>query len=326
MNRRFAILCLHVAVALILGACNKPAAEAPAPAASEAAPPQVESERRTVQLRPDNIAKMGIAVSTAEAAQYAPETEGFGVILSHEPIAQAIAEAAVAEAAVRQSRAALTRSQRLAGTAGADSAESLEMAQRQASTDEAAAQLAARRLSSMLGQKLPWTESERRRILDDIASGRRKIVRATFPLGARTDGAPQRLRVSRLDAATAEEQWTARPVWAAPADMNVPGRSFFGLLPKSEAAEGERLTVWAESAGRAAGAWIPASAAIISEGRYWVYVERASGVYVRTPLDIGHPLRDGYLTERDIKPGDRIVSNGAGLLLARELNPSSAVD
>jgi len=320
MNRPLPIICLCITAALLLGACGKQESK------PEAAAPQPEPEPRTVKLNTDNIAKMGIAVTPAEAAQFVPETEGYGVVLSHEPIAQAIAEAAAAEAAMRQSHAALARSLRLAGTAGADSAESEELAQKQATTDEAAAQLAARKLSSMLGQKLPWADSDWRRMLDDIASGRRKVVRATFPLGARTDGALQRLRVSRLDAAAAEDQWTARPVWAAPADTNVPGRSYFALLPETEVAEGERLDVWAESVGHSAGAWIPASAAIISESRYWVYVERSTGVYVRTPFDIGHPLREGYLTERDIKPGDRVVSNGAGLLLARELNPSGAAD
>ncbi len=34
-------------------------------------------------------------------------------------------------------------------------------------------------------------------------------------------------------------------VWDAPADSNIPGRSYFALLKGADAGEGERLTVWA---------------------------------------------------------------------------------
>ena len=210
--------------------------------------------------------------------------------------------------------------------AGADTAEAQEIVLRQATTDQAAMQLAIRKLSSLLGQRLPWPQAEKMRVLDSIASGRRMVLKATFPLGAELGAAPQSLRVARLDAVRAEQQWSAQPVWPAPSDQNIPGRSFFALLPDLDVGEGERVAIWGQSGAPTAGAWIPAAAAVISQGRYWIYVEKSAGVYARVALNIAHPLRDGYVVASAIKPGDRVVAAGAGLLLAREMNPSGAAE
>jgi hypothetical protein len=141
---------------------------------------------------------------------------------------------------------------------------------------------------------------------------------------------PNALRVSRLDAATVGERWTARPVWNAPFDPSIPGRSFFATLQQTDVGEGERVLIWAagdnHSERAESGIVVPPTAVVVIDGKYWCFVEREPGVFSRAPVDISRPMPDGYFVGDGIKPGNLIVTSAAGLLLARQTNPSSEAE
>lgn len=323
----------------LLGACSK---QPPAADSAKAAPEKKaaageekgagekdEAGSGDVKLTPEEVAKLGIATTAAASVQFIPAKQGFGVVMSHDAIAQAVADVATAQAGVRQSRAVLARIARLAGTAGAESVEARESAARQAGVDTAALRLAEAKSSAIFGQRPPWAGHDDSKMLDELAAGRTKLLRVTFPLGVLKGAAPNSLRISRLDAATAGERWTARVVWDAPADSGVPGRSFFALLQHTDVGEGERLLIWAtgDSSERVeSGILVPPSAVVVTDGKYWCFVERQPGVFSRAPLDIGRPMADGYFVKDAIKPGDLIVTLGQGLLLARQTNPGSEAE
>jgi hypothetical protein len=300
----------------------------PAGEGQDAAREKDEAGSGEVKLTPEEVGKLGIATTAAAAVQFIPAKQGFGVVLSHDAIAQAVADVATAQAGVRQSQAVLARIARLAGTAGAESTEAHESAARQAAVDAAALRLAEAKSSAILGQRPPWAGHDDSKVLAELAEGRSKLLRVTFPLGA-LSAVPNSLRVARLDAATVGERWTARTVWDAPADSGIPGRSFFALLQHTDVGEGERLLVWATGAASEpteSGILVPPSAVVVSDGKFWCYVERQPGVFTRAPLDIGRPMADGYFVKDTIKPGDAIVTSAAGLLLARQSNPSSEAE
>jgi hypothetical protein len=337
MRRARMTLCLSglCAAFLLLDGCQKtaaPAADAPSAATShpdhsdDAAKPAAagEDSAEGVSLKPDEVEKMGITVTAAAATQHVPETTGFGVVTAHESIAQAVAELVSAAAVDRQSRAALARAQRLAGTPGAMPADALEAAERQATVDQAGMLLARRRLSSSFGQKPPWKDDVNSPLLRALADGETKLVRVTFPLGSLDSRMPERLQLAHLNAASSVKSWTATAIWGAPADATVPGRSFFVLLNGSDAGEGERLLVWAPTGSPESGVLVPAAAVVINGGKYWCYVERKAGVFVRTELDTSRPVADGYFVKDGVAVDDKIVTTSAGLLLARETNPSAA--
>lgn len=318
MNRAIAPIAVLGCGILALAACQKPA---PAEDAKASVPAAAAAEG--VTLTAEQVRKVGIATTPAKAADYAPETAGYGVVMAHDTVAVAVAELTTAQAAAGQSRAAAARAQRLAGTPGALSADAVEGATRQVDADTAALALAQRRLSAVIGAGPPGGLAAGP-VLQDLAGGTVKLLRATFPLGAPLPATPASLRVARLDAATG---WTVHPVWSAPADVTVPGRSFFALLKDSDAGEGERLLVWAPGTGPVQqGVTVPASAVVISDGRYWCYVEVKPGVYVRREVSTDRPVGGGYFVTEAVAAGDRVVSAGAGLLLARELNPSTEAD
>jgi hypothetical protein len=320
--------CVAWCVPLTLIGCQKTPATANAPAAEEpagkAAPGAAESEG--VSLKPEEVEKMGIATEAAKTVMHAPEATGFAVVLAHETFATAVAELETAAATQRQSRAALQRTRRLAGTAGAMPADTVEGLQRQAAVDEAALELSQRKLSSMLGQNFPWKNPIDSPQLRALASGDAKLVRISFSLGATGDVAPTSLRLAPINASQGGKSIETRWVWSAPADPNVPGRSYFAYLKPGNFGEGERLLAWVPIGAPESGVLVPASAAVINGGKYWCYVEEKPGQFVRNELDPSMATADGYFVKEGIEAGAKIVTVSAGQLLAREINPSTAAE
>lgn len=310
------------ALLLALSACQQaPPAE---PAAKEADGKEVAEEG--LVLDPKEVARLGIETTPAAASSFTPEGAGYALVIGREMLAQGVAEVATAEAAARQSRAALARVQGLAGTPGALPTETLETTQRQASADAVALSLAQRRLSVTIGDNPAWKSGASAQTLTALASGKLKLVRVTFPLGVVSGSAPRSLRLTPLDASAAARSWKAGGVWNAPADATVPGRSFFALLDSSEVGEGERLQAWASVGAATPGVLVPAAAVVISEGKYWCYIEREPGHFERVEVDGGRPVAEGYQVTKRVAAGDAIVTTAAGLLLARETNPSTEAE
>jgi len=337
MNNNFGFALLAaVASSLLLVGCHKaPATEAaaagpdPKAAAADAKDKGDEdkaaedkSGEEGVSLKPEEVEMMGIATTPAQAMQSAPEVQGFGVVLAHETIATAVAEVRTAIAAERQSHAALERTHRLAGTPGAMPAETQEAAERQSIADQAALELARQKLSSSFGLNPPWKNADNNAELRSLASGESKLVHVTFPLGLLGDTDPSNIRLTRIDSAQGGKSWPSKTVWHAPADATVPGRSYFAILKSNETAEGDHLLAWTAVGAPENGVLVPASAAIISNGKFYCYVEEKAGTFVRTEIDPGRPTAEGYFVKDGISAGARIVTHAAGQLLARETNPS----
>jgi len=275
-----------------------------------------------VSLKPEEVEAMGITTTEAQSIQNAPEVQGFAVVMAHETVAMAVAEVRTAIAAERQSRAALTRTNRLAGTPGAMPAETRETAERQAIADQTALELARQKLSSSFGLNPPWKKSDNSADLVALASGQSKLVHVTFPLGQLGDTDPHTIRLTRIDGLQGGKSWQSKAVWHAPADATVPGRSYFAILKEGDTGEGDHLLAWTPVGETQTGVLVPASAAVISAGKFYCYVEEKAGTFVRTEFDPGRPTAEGYFVSEGISAGDKIVTHAAGQLLARETNPS----
>ena len=314
---------LFVALAALC-ACHKTPPQAAAIAAdkSTGASPAAEGKDKDagegVSLTAEQVEKIGLKTEALKTVDYAEESAGYGAVVPHEAIAQAVADLSTAQAAEKQSRSALSRTQRLTGTPGAMSADVEEANARQLAVDTAALNLAKQRLSASFGQKPPWSGGENPALLHALADGSKQLVRVTFPLGALPGAVPKALSASRLGSDSTAQRWKLTSIWAAPADATVPGRSFFSVLNAGELGEGERIIAWAPIGAPQSGVLVPAEAAVISEGKYWCYIEAKPGTFVKTQIDIGKPFENGYVVTQGVKAGDLVVTRGASQLLAQE--------
>jgi hypothetical protein len=310
-------------LALPVASCRKQQTQEQEPATAANEKPAPESEG--VTLTSEEIEKAGIKTVTLEATNHAPETTGYAVVIAREAFAQAVADLTSAAAVERQSSAILARDRGLAGTPGAMPAEALEAAERQSTVDHAALMLAVRRLTATYGQNAPWKDNYNSPALGALARGEILLARVTFPLGALGSASPAKFHLTHLGSAVqGSKHIETVTVWRAPADATIPGQSFFAIIKGADASEGERLLAHAAVGAAENGVVIPFSAAIITAGRYWCYVEEKPGTFVRAEIDSATPTDDGYFVKEGIAPGAQVVTASAGLLLARETNPSTA--
>jgi len=302
----------------------KPAAHALAPALAAAALlAALGSGAAEVRLDAPTQQRIGIATVAVQAVQHRAEAQGLGQVMGLEALAQTDAELTGAEAAVRLSAAALERARGLYKAETSVSRQALEAAERQATTDQVQLALARRKSIATWGRGAPWpAAAQRAALLAKISAGASAIARATFP--AETPGACSgALRVEALDAQSGRESWNAASAWAAPADPAIPGRSCYLLVDGAQSlAPGQRVPVFMSVGPSEAGVVVPAAALIIAGGDTWLYVEEKSGTFVRRGVSLSAPAGEGYFTSA-VHPGERVVVQGAGALLARETGTGS---
>jgi hypothetical protein len=288
-------------------------------------------DKDTVVLPPEMAKRLGVITTPAQAVAFTPGAEGFGVVLGHDLIAQIAADIDTARAAARQSQATLVRAKQLANGPGALGVDTVENATKQTAADQASLTLAQRKLTATLGLKFPQHGIDPdEAVLTSLANGTFKLARVTFPPGALSGATPHELRLLPLESSSAEAAsgtsvWAANTIWEAPQDPTIPGRSLFALLRTADIPEGMRLQALPVSgSGTLQGVLVPASAVVVSEGQYWCYLRKGTDSFTRAPITVDRPLAQGYFVPADrVAPGTEIVTAAAGLLLARQTNPSS---
>jgi hypothetical protein len=328
MRRPYEVLMIAM---VLLGACarqagaDRAATANDAAAASTAAPAEA-SGTETVKLTAEAVDKLGIQTDIAKPADFIQEVAGYGSIVGHDTVAQAASELDTAQATAKLSESALARARRLDATPGAMSADAVDALAQKAVVDASALRLTRAKLTALYGMTPPWSKPQGSALLDQVADGRRKLLRAVFPLGALSGESPKYLRVRHLFANAAQNDWKLEQVWDAPADSTAPGRSFFALVKSPDAQEGERLQVWAPIGQAASGVVVPKAAAVMADGKFWCYLEKPVNTFTRVELDPQRISGDGYFIEEGVEPGDRIVTEAAGQLLAKETGTDEAAD
>jgi len=284
-----------------------------------------DSKADGLKLPQEQLEKLGVETQPAQATEYRVESIGYGVVLDHQSIAQAVADLQTAEATAQFSKASLQRVRQLHGTPGAMSADLEQTAEQKAAVDTAALTLTTEKLSTTWGMQPPWKSNARDSRVQSLAHGSTQLIRVTFPLGS-LQGTPEELHGGRVGSTRTEATSSMRPVWVAPADVTIPGRSFFAMLPAGTLAEGERLQVWAPTGQPTPGALIPTAALVLNGGKFWCYLEKEPGTLVRVEVDTSRPTSGGYVVTEGIKPGDKIAVTAASQLLAKEFGAREEPD
>lgn len=281
-----------------------------------------------VSLSAEEVKGLGIETAAARATTFQKEVTGYGIVTALDTIAQTDADYLAASAAATQSAAAASRVRSLGtGDEAAVSREVVEVAASKAAADQAALALARRKADAIFGIHAPWqSPAERTAIMARLASGKAALVHVTFPLGALGRTAPTKLKITRLGADA--QNWMTSKVWDAPSDPTFPGRGFYALVDGSDLAQNEHVIAAIPVGAPQNGIVVPAAALLMGEGQASVYVETGDNHFLRTRIDTGKQMADGYfvLPGTGITVGQKIVTSGAGLLLSHEINPSSGAE
>jgi hypothetical protein len=116
---------------------------------------------------------------------------------------------------------------------------------------------------------------------------------------------------------------------AATADPAAQGQSFVFRLRETRLGLRPGLAVTARIAvpgPRRQGIIIPSTAVVRLAGKSYVYVQTMANEFVRKEVTLDQPTDDGYLSTRTVEAGDRVVVQGAQLLLSEEFKSQIAGD
>jgi len=305
----------------------------------------VEGRAEGVALTPADRERLGIAVEELRPAERQGQTEGFATVVSAAALGEVDSDLAAARVASVASHAALARAEALYADQVSVSLAAVEAARRQAAADDAQVQRLERRLALEWGPRAggsPFAgEGSRRAWLDRLASGQAALARVQFPLGTALPSRAPTLHLENLTAADSRAAPTVRAIWPAPEDPALPGPAFFALVQGGALPQiGERLRATADLSHRQRGVTIPESAVVLSGGSAWCFVEIDGGPGARTGRFIRRPVAlaegfssdaagskpGGYFAASGFTAGEKVVVQGAGLLLAHEMGAAAGAD
>jgi len=261
-------------------------------------------------------------VQTVElaASRDAVKLEGVATILNPDTLLQLDADIRSANVAADFSRGQLERF----NLSTLLSRQMVETAKRQAGIDASQLKLLQARLQQTWGDEAPFLSTDtRQKLIAEISSGARAIVRFDFPdLAA---GQPRNVRVIPLRGGSETKVET---IWPAPSgNLAMPGVSFFGLIPAGPGLKaGDRARLIADNPDARSGVVIPNAAIVVFASQSWCYVETGAKKYERRPVSLDLPVDGGYLVRTGFEPGTRVVVRGASVLLSREAQPAEGDD
>lgn len=302
---------LAVAVMLAL-----PAGKGPADDESVAAAvPLAEPLRMDVATR----TRLGIATTPLAPASLAASVTGFARALDIGPLAAIDSEIRTARAAAATSAADAARLKELAGQDQSASARAVQLAVAQATADQVRVDLALRRVALEFGPGLArLNDGARADLISDVAAGKAALLRIDVP------GAPA-ITTIRVGDPPVPVTLLGR---AAAADPRVQGLALLAVLRGPEvrvAPAGRQLPALIGSSGREQGTIVPRSALIRQGGDVFVYVAIGDR-FARRPIEGGRPVSDGWFTSTGVRPGDLVVTRGAGTLFAAENGPADVAE
>lgn len=297
----------------------------------------VEEGAAVVNMSLKSQQQSGIATVELEEVKFRPALAAFGTVVGIEPLLELRARYLAARGEIDVIRAALTRSQRdyqrqaeLNRDDGNVSDRAVEAAQAQAAGDAArlrAAEASALNLRDMLLQQwseplATWaSEPQAPDPLQSLIERREVLLSVTLPDTAPAPDGSAMVEVAPVG--TAAKPQRARYVGpAAKSDGAFPGRSHFFRAPVAEFRTDMRLTVSLQ--GREAtqeGVVVPANAVVWFAGKAWVYEQEEDNKeeFVRRQIPTENEVGAGWFVAGRFEAGDRVVVEGAQLLLSEEM-------
>ncbi len=313
MRRRTLAAILAASLALGSGACSDRTPASRDDDTVPAAPTDGRPER--VALGADAAASAGIATAAAERAEASVEVDAFGRVLDPLPLVEALHARRAARAAATLARAELERVARLNRDDQNASTRDLESAR--AAADKAAADLATASARLTVGWGALADQDDT--LGDELASGRRALVRVDLPAGVVVTPPPATVTITHAPDGKAPR--AARVLGpAASVDPLVQGESWIALVADDPPQPGAVLAVRVpRDAMPVAGVRVPASAIVWVDAAPAVYVAAAPGEYERRAVTLGPRVDDHWIVTSGLAPDEPVVVAGAARLVSSEL-------
>lgn len=158
--------------------------------------------------------------------------------------------------------------------------------------------------------------------LTGLLDRQRVLLRVTVPVDETFARPPAHIQITGFGGSAHQ---VADLISASPqSDPRIQGQTYFYQMTTESLASGMRLKAWLPKSGaRAQGVIIPPNAVVWYAGQPWVYIQRDSEHFIRRAISAHESVAGGWFVSQGFKPGERVVINGAQLLLSEEFKPQS---
>ncbi len=254
----------------------------------------------------------------------------YGLVLDLQPLtdlsnsyANTYAQLQTAEAKLDASRMAFERAQRLFQDQQNISAAQMQSAEAAFRVDQAsvaAAQTQLQNLASSASQQ--WGAVLGRALVDRAPIFLRLLQREDVLLQVTLPPGESMVEPPRTAVAQSSGASPAKIAYVSPAprtDSRIQGISYFYVVPANSGfLPGMNLDVTLSSGKSAAGAFVPASAVVWSDGKAWAYFKTGARTFARRAIVTDTPAPDGGYIVSGLPAGSEVVGSGAQMLLSEE--------
>ena len=270
-----------------------------------------------VKLDPNEQSLIGLKVAPLQAAQAPSEVKGFGRVLDPAPLAALVTEGATAQAALQASTKEYERVKTLFAQNQNASARALETAEAAMNKDRVALDSVHLRLLAGWGKEIA-SRPDLQAFVASLAARQTALIRVDVPLGDRPRVPPVGARIASVGAP--ENVIEAQVLSPAPTTDPQTQTEGYLLLAKTDTlAPGAALIAYLAIPGPARpGVIVPREAVLRHEGETFVYLQR-DDVFRRQAVTLERPVGNGWFSDQDLKPQEKVVVVGAQQLLSEEL-------
>lgn len=281
-----------------------------------------ERDELKVELSKEKQEALGLKVEAPKETEMTPRRRAFARVLDPTPLLTLEEELASAETALKASRAEFERTQKLLAAGESASRKTAETAEAQYRADEIKVTGIKRRSRMEWGEELAQLQPEARRTFtEQLSNLEAALVQIDLLPGDALTKAPQSAELVALG--REEQPLKAASVSAATqVDAKTQAQAFIARVekPPFPLRPGMALTAWLSVSDEAEkGFAVPRAAVLRHDGRTWVYVQEEATEFVRKPIELEAPVEAGWFVKEGVEADDKIVVQGAAVLLSEEL-------
>jgi hypothetical protein len=272
----------------------------------------------------------GLTVVTLEPATHREQLKAYGTILNLGDLVDSQSRLAAAQGRVQEtqavstvSHAELARLQILHRDNRNISDKALQAATGKWRADRARAQAAQTALQALKGViQQNWGKvisawiAESSPKMARLARRQDLLLRITLPLGSSLPAPPKKIKV-QAPQGTFISAWLISP--APTTDPRIQGLSYFYLAQASpHLLSGMNVIAYVPVGPQVQGVVVPSAAVVWSQGKAWVYLQKDGTRFIRQEVSTQAPVESGWFEKTRPSPGEKIVTQGAQLLLSEE--------
>lgn len=286
-----------------------------------------------LRLSPARRQSSGLLVQPLQAATQVREARAYGQVLDLQPLVQlrgsyhtAKSDQALAEAALLASQKQYERSRILQSEGGNVSVRKLQEAEAALAADKARLSGATQRQQRLREEGLlhwgetlvNWALDLNSRIFDRLVRRDDVLILLSLDAQSRLPESTSFVYAGRsADRAAARKAYRISP--APQTDPVAQGETYFFRTAAEDLRTGMRLDAWIPIVTESeAGVEVPLTAVVWYANQPWAYIEVEPGLFTRRNLTSHRSADQAWFVSSTLKPGDRIVTRGAQMLLSEE--------